>query len=264
MNRIEKEMVEILRQLKTSYGAIAVKADFEAECTRPEEALRVKDVAALAGLSLAVKIGGCEALKDLFEAKCLGATRVVAPMIESAFALQKFASSIEFMYSPEERCDTEFAANIESVTGFQNLDAILNSPHCNAVQSVVMGRVDTAASFGLTREQVDSPQMQNLARELIQKARAKGLKTALGGAISNATLQFFRSLEPGSLDTYETRKIIFNTKYAIPQGVAEKGLSLASEFEILWLENKRNMYGKIANEDESRIQMMRERLNKLS
>ncbi len=106
--------------------------------------------------------------------------------------------------------------------------------------------------------------MQNLARELIQKARAKGLKTALGGAISNATLQFFRSLEPGSLDTYETRKIIFNTKYAIPQGVAEKGLSLASEFEILWLENKRNMYGKIANEDESRIQMMRERLNKLS
>ncbi len=263
MNRTEKEMVEILQQLKASYGAIAVKADFEAECTRPEEALRVKDVVATAGLGLAVKIGGCEALKDLFEAKCLGAQRVIAPMIESAFALQKFASSIDFIFGADERCDVEFVANIESVTGFQNLDSILNSSHCNAVQGVVMGRVDTATSLGLTRDQVDSLHMQNLARELIQKARAKSLKTALGGAISNATLDFLRTLEPGALDTYETRKIIFNTKHAIPQGIAEKGLSLASEFEILWLENKRNMYGRIAAEDEARIKMMRERVNKL-
>ncbi len=264
MNSTEKRMTELLHELRNNHGAIAIKADFEAECTRMEEALRVRDLIASANLSLTVKIGGCEALKDLFEAKCLGASRIVAPMIESPFALKKFAAAIPSLFSQEEIADTQFFANIESVTGFEKLDAILAEARIAKLDGVVMGRVDTAASLNLQREDADSPLLENIGRELVQKATRQGLQAAIGGAVSTKTLGFFRTLPPNALNSYETRKVIFSASNLSTPGVAEKALSLAAEFEILWLENKRAFYEVIAQEDNTRIKMMRERLSKLS
>ena len=64
-------MIDILIDLKNSYHAIGIKAEFEAEGTRLEEALRLKDIVSKAGLDLTIKIGGCEAIKDMYEAKLI-------------------------------------------------------------------------------------------------------------------------------------------------------------------------------------------------
>ena len=65
MNNLEKRMVEALKDLKENHHVTGVKAEFEAEGTRMEEALRLKDVVSKAGLDLTVKVGGCEALLDM-------------------------------------------------------------------------------------------------------------------------------------------------------------------------------------------------------
>src|SRR5689334_5852268 len=90
MNTLEKSMVDLLCELRDKYHVTSVKAEFEAEGTRMEEAMRLKEVSMKAGLDLTIKVGGCEALKDMFEAASLGTKNLVAPMVESPFALRKF------------------------------------------------------------------------------------------------------------------------------------------------------------------------------
>ena len=57
--------------------------------------MRLKEVVSAAGLGLTLKIGGCEAIRDMYEARVLGVARIVAPMIESPYALQKFLARRE-------------------------------------------------------------------------------------------------------------------------------------------------------------------------
>jgi len=44
MNVLEYEMVEVLKKLKDDYGVFEIKAEFEAEGSRMEEMMRLKDV----------------------------------------------------------------------------------------------------------------------------------------------------------------------------------------------------------------------------
>ena len=56
MNIIEKKMVEVLDKLSNEYGVFEIKAEFEAEASRIEELMRLKDVISNANLPLIVKM----------------------------------------------------------------------------------------------------------------------------------------------------------------------------------------------------------------
>src|SRR5262245_21846598 len=98
MNSLERQMIERLAELRERYHVTGVKAEFEAEGTRMEEAMRLKDVSAQAGVGLNIKIGGCEALKDMFDAISLGVERIIAPMVETPYALQKYLSAAQLAF----------------------------------------------------------------------------------------------------------------------------------------------------------------------
>lgn len=91
MNQLEKLMVDRLVDLKENHHVVGVKAEFEAEGTRLEEAMRLKEVSLKAGLGLTLKIGGCEAIRDMFEGKDLGTVHMVAPMVETPYAPQEIS-----------------------------------------------------------------------------------------------------------------------------------------------------------------------------
>ena len=125
MNNLEKKMVDTLKDLKEHHHILGVKAEFEAEGTRIEEALRLKEIVTKADLDLTIKIGGCEAIKDMFEARTIGVNTIVAPMIESAYAMKKFVNAINYVFPKEEKDDIEFYINIETITGYNNFDEML-------------------------------------------------------------------------------------------------------------------------------------------
>lgn len=258
MNTTEKLMVEALKDLAENHHVEGVKAEFEAEGTRLEEALRLKEVVMKAGVSLTIKIGGCEALRDMYECRVIGVNRIVAPMVESPFALKKFLLATRLAFPDEERADIKFAVNIETITACRAFDEMLALKEIGMLDGVVMGRVDFTGSLGVNRDDVNAETVLHYTRDLFLAAKGRKLETAVGGGVSALSLPFFRALPEGSIDRYETRKVIFNCPQALSKE-AEKGILKAVGFEILWLKNKRDYYRLISQEDDQRIAMLEKR-----
>ncbi len=258
MNLTERKMVDVLTDLKENYHVVGVKAEFEAEGTRLEEALRLKEVLMKVGLGLTLKIGGCEALRDMYEARVIGVSRLVAPMIETPYALKKFLSAVGLAFPKDEQEEVEFAINIETAEACRHFDDMLAMPDAGSLSGIVVGRVDLTGSLGLSRDDINGTKVFNIIRELASKAKSRRLEVAVGGGVSAHSLPAFRELPAGHLDRYETRKVIFSCPGALGDN-SDKGILKAVGFELLWLKNKRDFYRMISIEDEMRIQMLEER-----
>ncbi len=263
MNILEKKMIKTLKDLKENHHVLGVKAEFEAEGTRLEEALRLKEVVTKAGLDLTIKIGGCEAIKDMFDARTIGVNTIVAPMIETAYALKKYVQAVKFVFPEEERPDIKFLINIETITGFENLDKMIASPEFADVSGCVLGRVDMTGSMGLTREDINSEEIFKIANEIATKIQKVGKDMVIGGGVSAYSLPFFNNLPTGSLSRFATRKVIFDAQASLKDPNADKGILKAVGFELMWLRNKREFYKMIFDEDAQRLTMLEARYKKL-
>jgi hypothetical protein len=260
MNLLEKRMVDLLIELKENHNVAGVKAEFEAEGTRLEEAMRLKEVSLKAGLGLTLKIGGCEAIRDMFEASNLGVEHLVAPMVETPYALKKYLGAVKIAFSEDHQKDVDFLINLETITACRNFEEMLKLPEIGRLKGIVLGRVDLTGSMNLTREEINSDQVRNLCLEMAAKAKAHGKVVVVGGGVSVHSLPFFRSFPAGHIDRFETRKVVFACPGALNN--TEAAFLKAVEFEISWLKNKKAYYTQISQEDDSRLKMMEERYRK--
>ena len=259
MNAIERQMVLLLKDLKENHDVIEIKAEFEAEASRMIELSRLKDVTSAVGLPLILKIGGVEAITDIYECLTIGVAGIVAPMAETPFAMSKFIKAIVQYVPEDEREDIEFAANIETITAYKNIDEILNINGIDLLSSITIGRVDFTSSMGLDRSSVNSKEMLEMCSDIFKKAKAKGFKTALGGAISVESIPFSKQLnEENLINKFETRKVVFKNT-ALNKNI-EEGILKSIEFELLWLKNKNRYYSRAGTEDDIRIEMLEKRL----
>lgn len=257
MNLLERRMTDALIDLRENHHVIGIKAEFEAEGTRMEEALRLKEVCMKAGLGITLKIGGCEAIKDMYESRVIGVERIVAPMVETAYALKKFLAATKLVFPKDECEDLKFAVNIETIDACRAFDKMLELPELEKLDGIVMGRVDLTGSMGLSREDINAQIIFETTHDLFRKAKERELECAVGGGVSAASLPFFKDL--GSLiDRYETRKVIFQCPDAL-SNCADAGILKAVGFELMWLKNKRDYYGLIFEEDAQRIVMLESR-----
>lgn len=256
MNRYEKRMLSILEEGK-KFGIVSVKAEFEAEGTRVDELLRLLEVARRAGVKVGLKIGGCEAVRDLIECRQFGVDYVIAPMVETPYALRKFVAARDKIFPVEEQGDIGFLFNVETISTYDNL-AEMAAIAARENVGMVFGRVDFAGSLGKDRGFVNEPRMIDYVKIVAQAAAESQVDLVVGGGVSSASIEPLRAVRKVKLDRFETRKIIFDAA-VLDTGRTEAGLALAIEFELLWLKNKRDYYAGIAAEDQTRIEMMEAR-----
>jgi len=256
MNTYERKMLDILNKLRSEHGAVGVKAEFEAEGTRVDELLRLLDISRRSGLNVGLKIGGCEAVRDLIEAKQFGVDYIIAPMVESTYALQKFIDAKNKVFQKDEIRDVSFLVNIETALSAGSVAEMtkIAAQDCG-IQGFVYGRVDYVGSLGMSREDVETVQVTNTGIEIAKNCSASKLDLVVGGAISINSVQSLRAIKNICLTRFETRKIIFQAQ-AVDMLRIDEALLEAVHFELLWLLNKRDYYKVITNEDEKRIEML--------
>ncbi len=258
MNILEYEMIEVLKKLRDEFGVFEIKAEYENEGSRDTELMRLKDIASRVDLPIILKIGGVEAVTDMYSALTLGTKGIVAPMAETAFAASKFLDAINTFIAEDNQKDIEFAINIETITAYQNIDEILALEKLDILKSITIGRVDFTASMGKDRTFANSDEMLEMCTDIFRKCKEKELRTAIGGAVSPESKDFLTTLVSEKLiDKYETRKTVYeaNAIHTI-----DEGLKAGILFELLWLKSKRRYYHRIKGEDEKRITMLETRI----
>jgi hypothetical protein len=220
LNTYERKMCELLRTGRERHGVVATKAEFEAEGTRTDELLRLLEIAHRAGVDIALKVGGCEAIRDLLEAKQFGVRYIIAPMVETPYALSKYIQAKSKVFSEEENEEVDF--------------------------------------LGLGRQGIESEEVTSRAEKSAAACKQAGLDFVVGGAVSIDALDNLKRFNNVHLTRFETRKVVFEAA-ALEGGALEEALKDAVHFELLWLLNKRDYYGFIHKEDETRIEMLEAR-----
>jgi hypothetical protein len=217
-----------------------------------EEMMRLKDIANKVNLPIILKIGGAEAVTDIYNGIILGVNALVAPMVETSYAVSKYLWVIENMIQQDNKDDIDFAINIETITAVENIHKIMELNNIKVLNSITFGRSDFVQSIGLNKTEVDSQLVFDYVYKIAKCAKDKKLNFAMGGNITINSIDFIKNLYKEKLiDKYETRKIVFDANSI--NNNPKEGIKLALTFELLWLKSKRRFYSKIKEEDEQRI-----------
>lgn len=252
---MEKDLIKKLKELKTEFNITAIKTEFESEGAVVEEVLLQKEISKNTEIDLVVKIGGCEAINDLYTIKQIGVNSIVSPMIESVYAFKKYIKACKIIF-PDIK-NKKLLINIETICGYKNIDEILKTKESNYLSGVVFGRSDMIGSLDLIKEDVNSEMILDYAKELSKKIQQKNKKFIVGGGINKDSVVFLQKIP--YLTSFETRKIVFDSNVLNKSNI-ETGIRKALEFELLWLKNRQEKFNIVRPEDIKRIEMLEKQI----
>lgn len=245
---------KILLQLK-DLGCSDIKISYEDEGALLNEIITMRYLTAQLGLGLSIKIGGCEAKRDIVDCIDIGCDSIVAPMIESPFALKKFLNALnQYGYKREK------GINLETINAYKLLEDL--SQDFSKLDFVTFGRVDFVGSLNKDRNFVNTDEIFQMVSKIFKTAKEHNTKCYLGGAISTDSKKFIGDLmEQNLLDKFETRYIVFDCN-KIDFNKFDELLYIANVFEVEWLKYINSKYSLLANKDIERIKMIECRINK--
>jgi 4-hydroxy-2-oxoheptanedioate aldolase len=242
--------------MKEKYGASALKASFEDEGVTDSDLTDLVMLAGTPDLQVFVKIGGCEANRDIEKCLRLGVAGVVAPMVESEFAVSKFISSMKSKCDLLKVTPPQQFINIETMTACEKIEDILKEHHKN-IDGIVVGRSDLSRSLGLSKNNVDDYVVMIYAEKALAAAKKYGLKTKMGGSVSKKSAPRLEEMhKKGLLDGFETRAVVFD----MVSGVSiDDAIKQAIEYEQMLLAKREHFHSLKAESFMDRVKKIGER-----
>ena len=221
----------------------ALKAETEAEGASWEFLQSLRAWSRASNLPMYLKIGGVEAKTDMALAKNLEIDGVIAPMVESSFAVEKFAlaaKNFDFGWT---------ALTIETKTAFRNISDILETAKLYGISGITVGRADLAASMGITGEE-NSNAVMDVVGAIAEQAKALDLVITMGGHMDSMSIEALAQ-HGIQLDYLETRRFVI----AIDSSLENARINLANAIntEIDLEQQKMKLAQEIVNSGENRI-----------
>ena len=234
---------------------IKFKIETESEGALYSDILFMNEIAAIAKIPLCVKIGGVEALRDIFEFSRFNISLFIAPMVESPFGAHKFISSLKKFKSTYP--GIRGGLLIETASGIMNFEKIakLVADNTDTISHVIIGRTDLSASLKVDELQnclPDSDEIMNKITSCFEllKSFSPSCKTAFGGNINTNTITKLSDSLLDVVDFVETRKVVIP---ALSLRNDPSLLTQALQFERFYLSERIEYYGYLVNADSARI-----------
>jgi hypothetical protein len=200
-----EELRTQLGRLAGEGALVAIKSGTEAEDMSFGD-IRILRAMSRDILPLYVKIGGPEARNDIRELADIGVDGMIAPMIESPYALKKFIMTLHDILGPihfERLCKT---VNIETETAVGCLEAILSVPEARELNQVTAARSDLSGSMEMS---ADDPRVTEACRLIVERSHGYGLSTSVGGSINTENIRVI--LERIAPDRVNSRNMVLDS-----------------------------------------------------
>ena len=260
-NKIESILERSLEKLLSVSHLLAIKAEFEAEGTRIDELIILSEFCCSKNIAFTLKVGGPSAQRDFYEAFQLGADNILVPMVESKSSLL----SCYEIYSKflklfrELKTIPNFSINIESKLSIDNFEDIIYTLKKKGIplSSIVIGRTDLSSS--LNNSKVDCSQILDISKQILSYKNL--FNVTVGGNLTVNSFGFIEELTSLGLNAFESRKCTFKTDKLLTRKEFSEILDLALHFELSWLKYKKAFYSSRSIMDDSRMQIIQERLN---
>ena len=255
-----KRIANKLKKLK-NLGMYGVKLSLEDEGSTFEDLKIMSKITKSLNLNLNIKIGGCEAKNDINYCKSLNPNSIVAPMVESEYALKKFIQSIG------NKKNIKLLINLESISAIKNISKFLNSKYFRKLDGVVIGRSDLAGSLNLSKKEVNKNLIFKKIHKTITKIKKKvksNFLIKMGGSITPKSKNFIDKLYKSKLiNRIETRNVELKLNNNIIQNI-EKIIPEIFKFELEWLKTKLTLVKNktLSKEYKMRIRELEERLSR--
>lgn len=213
-----------LAQLAGLHCVKALKTGTEVEDMGKEEIALMREIATGAGLPLVVKIGGPEARRDIRECLAIGVDVLLAPMVETVYALVNFVDTAR-MIMRETGKEARLAINLETGTAMQNLDAMIATSAFRELSQVTIGRGDLSKSMNLA---VDDEEVLTVTRNALSRLNRQNKLTSVGGGLSVQNIGQMAEILPST--RFNTRHVVFENSETFARD-ASRHLSAALYFE---------------------------------
>jgi len=231
----ENDLYQSLLALKKKYKIKGIKAEFEAEGSNNENISKLRALTNKASVELHVKIGGVEAINDIYFCIESGVDGIIAPMVETGFSLVKFTESIKKLKLKKKPF---LSINIESKTGLENIDDILKRSN-NFINNITVGRSDLSMSYFDKTIDQNSQLIQKNIFTISKKAKKFNISCTVGGGVNKQTVDLYKNNKNISLiKKIETRKVIFEKNIFLKN---YKPLYNAIDFETKYILYKKEI-----------------------
>ncbi len=189
---------------------------------------------------LVIKIGGPEARRDIRFCTSIGADGILAPMVESTYALKNFVEAAQTIVAESQNTKKPLLSfNLETRTAYANLDNFFDCSSMVSITQITIGRGDFSQSMHLS---VDDEEVQLLTRSILQKIQRNGKESSVGGGLSLNNIRKMADSLPAT--RFNTRHMIIKNDSSFRADPQAKLLRIL-ELEI-------DLYGTLAEAFPSR------------